>query len=213
MIFIIGIVIAFMIAILGFTVFVEVGNGLGTALSIIGGLVILFIAGRLQRRKEQNDPNILLDKMMMFFHEDGFQASTYIFSEQVDKGFAIDDELNKMRFIEHQPGGSSRKYRFAVTELSLKDLKQVEILEDGVPIIDYSAESDDKEEVSTLELRLTMNDNDQESSTITINFLQFDVPVRKSNAQYLTERENLHEIYHDIDAMMKSADEIEYHRS
>ncbi|MFS2246811.1 hypothetical protein [Bacillus sp. A31] len=209
MIFIIGIVIAFMIAILGFTVFVEVGNGLGTALSIIGGLVILFIAGRLQRRKEQNDPNILLDKMMMFFHEDGFQASTYIFSEQVDKGFAIDDELNKMRFIEHQPGGSSRKYRFAVTELSLKDLKQVEILEDGVPIIDYSAESDDKEEVSTLELRLTMNDNDKESSTITINFLQFDVPVRKSNAQYLTERENLHEIYHDIDAMMKSAN----HRS
>nr|MDF9459304.1 hypothetical protein [Bacillus pumilus] len=148
--------------------------------------------------------------MMMFFHEDGFQASTYIFSEQVDKGFAIDDELKKMRFIEHQPGGSSRKYRFAVTELSLKDLKQVEILEDGVPI-DYSAESDDKEEVSTLELRLTMND--QESSTITINFLQFDVPVRKSNAQYLTERENLQEIYHDIDAMMKSADEIEYHRS
>lgn len=207
MIFIIGIVIAFMIAILGFTVFVEVGNGLGTALSIIGGLVILFIAGRLQRRKEQNDPNILLDKMMMFFHEDGFQASTYIFSEQVDKGFAIDDELNKMRFIAHQPGGSSRKYRFAVTELSLKDLKQVEILEDGVPIIDYSAESDDKEEVSMLELRLTMND--QESSTITINFLQFDVPGRKSNAQYLTERENLHEIYHDIDAMMKSAN----HRS
>lgn len=109
MIFIIGIVIAFMIAILGFTVFVDVGNGLGTVLSIIGGLVILFIAGRCQRRKEQNDPNILLDKMMMFFHEDGFQASTYIFSEQVDKGFAIDDELKKMRFIEHQPGGSTRK--------------------------------------------------------------------------------------------------------
>ncbi|MCK6161970.1 hypothetical protein KZX64_00100 [Bacillus pumilus] len=213
MIFIIGIVIAFMIAILGFTVFVDVGNGLGTALSIIGGMVILFIAGRLQRRKEQNDPNILLEKMMMLFHEGEFQASAYIFSEQVDKGFAIDDELEKLRYIEHQPGGSSRKYRFAVTELSLKDLKQVEMLEDGVPIIDYSAESDDKEEVSTLELRLTMNDNDQESSTITINFLQFDVPVRKSNAQYLTERENLHEIYHDIDAMMKSADEIEYHRS
>nr|WP_282440882.1 hypothetical protein [Bacillus pumilus] len=202
-----------MIAILGFTVFVDVGNGLGTALSIIGGMVILFIAGRLQRRKEQNDPNILLEKMMMLFHEGEFQASAYIFSEQVDKGFAIDDELEKLRYIEHQPGGSSRKYRFAVTELSLKDLKQVEMLEDGVPIIDYSAESDDKEEVSTLELRLTMNDNDQESSTITINFLQFDVPVRKSNAQYLTERENLHEIYHDIDAMMKSADEIEYHRS
>lgn len=210
MIFIIGIVIAFMIAILGFTVFVEVGNGLGTALSIIGGLVILFIAGRLQRRKEQNDPNILLEKMMMLFHEGGFQASAYIFSEQVDKGFAIDDELEKLCYIEHQPGGSSRKYRFAVTELSLKDLKQVEILEDGVPI-EYSAESDDKEEVSTLELRLTMND--QESSTITINFLQFDVPVRKSNAQYLTERENLQEVYDDIEAMMKSANEIEYHRS
>lgn len=207
MIFIIGIVIAFMIAILGFTVFVDVGNGLGTALSIIGGMVILFIAGRLQRRKEQNDPNILLEKMMMLFHEGGFQASAYIFSEQVDKGFAIDDELEKLRYIEHQPGGSSRKYRFAVTELSLKDLKQVEILEDGVPIIDYSAESDDKEEVSTLELRLTMND--QESSTITINFLQFDVPVRKSNAQYLTERENLQEVYDDIEAMMKSAN----HRS
>lgn len=210
MIFIIGIVISFMIAILGFTVFVDVGNGMGTALSIIGGLVILFIAGRCQRRKEQNDPNILLDKMMMLFHEDGFQASTYIFSEQVDKGFAIDDELKKMRFIEHQPGGSTRKNRFAVTDISLKDLKQVEMLEDGVPIDDV-AESDDKEEVSTLELRFTMND--QELHAMTINFLQFDVPVPKSNAQYLTERENLQEIYHDIDAMMKSADEIEYHRS
>ncbi|WP_144556774.1 hypothetical protein [Bacillus pumilus] len=210
MIFIIGIIIAFIIAILGFTVFVDVGNGLGTALSIIGGMVILFIAGRLQRRKEQNDPNFLLNNMMMLFQEDGFQASTYFFSEQVDKGFAIDDELKKMRFIEHQPGGSTRKNRFAVTELSLKDLKQVEMLEDGVPIDDV-AESDDQEEVSTLELRLTMND--QESSTITINFLQFDVPVRKSNAQYLAERGNLQEIYHEIGAMMKSADEIEYHRS
>lgn len=209
MIFIIGIIIAFMIAILGLTVFVDVGNGLGAALSIIGGMVILFIAGRLQRRKEQNDPNILLDNMMMLFHEDGFQASTYIFSEQVDKGFAIDDELKKMRFIEHQPDGSTRKNRFAVTELSLKDLKQVVILEDGVPI--DSAESDDEAEVSTLELRLTKND--RESSTITINSLRFDVPVRKSNAQYLAERENLQEIYHEIDAMMKSADEIEYHRS
>lgn len=104
-------------------VFVDVGNGLGTALSIIGGRVILFIAGRCQRRKEQNDPNRLLDKMMMLFHEDGFQASTYFFSEQVDKGFAIDDELKKMRYIEHQPGGSTRKNRFAVTELSLKNLK------------------------------------------------------------------------------------------
>ncbi|TKI24728.1 hypothetical protein FCO27_07930 [Bacillus pumilus] len=209
MIFIIGIIIAFMIAILGFTVFIDVGNGWGTALSIIGGLVILIIAGRLERRKEQNDPNILMDKMMMLFHEDGFQASTYIFSEQVDKGFAIDDELKKMRFIEHQPGGSTRKNRFAVTELSMKDLKQVEMLEDGVP--NASAERDDKEEVSTLELRLIMND--RESSTITINFLQFDVPVHKSNAQYLAERENLQEIYHDIDAMMKSADDIEYHRT
>ncbi|MFX0571144.1 hypothetical protein [Bacillus pumilus] len=209
MIFIIGIIIAFMIAILGFTVFVDVGNGWGTALSIIGGLVILIIAGRCQRRKEQNDPNILLDKMMMLFHEDGFQASTYIFSEQVDKGFAIDDELKKMRFIEHQPGGSTRKNRFAVTELSMKDLKQVEMLEDGVPI--DLAESNDKEEVSTLELRLTTND--QELHAMTINFLQFVGPVRKSNVHYLTERENLQEIYHDIDAMMKSADEIEYHRS
>ncbi|TYS29758.1 hypothetical protein [Bacillus pumilus] len=210
MIFIIGIVIAFMIAILGFTVFVDVGNGLGPALSIIGGLVILFIAGRLQRRKEQHNPNILLDKMMMLFHEDGFQASTYIFSEQVDKGFAIDDELKKMRYIEHQPGGTSRKYRFAVTELSLKDLKQVDMLEDGVPI-EHSIKSDNNEEVSTLELRLTMND--QELHAITINFLQFDVPVRKDNAQYLAKRENLQEIYRDIDAMMKSADENEYHRS
>ncbi|MGA3878553.1 hypothetical protein ACPCYY_01655 [Bacillus pumilus] len=209
MIFIIGIITAFMIAILGFTVFVDVGNGWGTALSIIGGLVILIIAGRCQRRKEQNDPNILLDKMMMLFHEDGFQASTYIFSEQVDKGFAIDDELKKMRFIEHQPGGSTRKNRFAVTELSMKDLKQVEMLEDGVPI--DVAESDDQEEVSTLELRLTTND--QELHAMTINFLQFDVPVRKSNAHYLAERENLQEIYHDIDAMMKSADKIEYHLS
>ncbi|PRS13047.1 hypothetical protein C6X95_13225 [Bacillus pumilus] len=199
MIFIIGIITAFMIAILGFTVFVDVGNGWGTALSIIGGLVILIIAGRCQRRKEQNDPNLLLDKMMMLFHEDGFQASTYIFSEQVDKGFAIDDELKKMRFIEHQPGGSTRKNRFAVTELSMKDLKQVEMLEDGVPIDDV-AESDDQEEVSTLELRFTMND--QVSSTTTINFLCFDVPVRKSNVQYLSERENLQEIYHDIDAMI-----------
>ncbi|MEB2357322.1 hypothetical protein LAV39_06435 [Bacillus pumilus] len=211
MIFIIGIIIAFMIAILGFTVFVDVGNGFGTALSIIGGMVILFIAGRLERRKEQNDPNILMDKMMMLFHEDGFQASTYFFSEQVDKGFAIDDELKKMRFIEHQPDGYglTSKNRFAVTELSLKDLKQVVMLEDGVPIA--SAERDDKEEISTLELRLIMND--RESSTITINFLQFDVPVHKSNAQYLAERENLQEIYHDIDAMMKSADDIEYHRT
>ncbi|MEB2269156.1 hypothetical protein LAV33_02600 [Bacillus safensis] len=71
MIFIIGIVLAYIIAILGFTVFVDVGNGLGTALSIIGGMVILFIAGRLQRQKEKNDPNILLDQMMMLFHEDG----------------------------------------------------------------------------------------------------------------------------------------------
>ncbi|MDR7249715.1 hypothetical protein [Bacillus pumilus] len=208
MIFIIGIIIAFMIAILGFTVFVDVGNGWGTALSIIG-LVILIIAGRCQRRKEQNDPNILLDKMMMLFHEDGFQASTYIFSEQVDKGFAIDDELKKMRFIEYQPGGSTRKNRFAVTELSMKDLKQVEMLEDGVPI--DLAESNDKEVVSTLELRLTTND--QELHAMTINFLQFVGPVRKSNVYYLTERENLQEIYHDIDAMMKSADKIEYHLS
>ncbi|MGJ5637389.1 hypothetical protein ACSBQ0_12060 [Bacillus altitudinis] len=51
MIFIIGIVIAFIVAILGFTVFV--GNGLGTAFSIIGGMVILFIAGRLQDKKKR----------------------------------------------------------------------------------------------------------------------------------------------------------------
>lgn len=51
--------------------------------------------------------------------------------------------------------------------------------------------------------------NDQESSTITINFLQFDGPVRKSNAHYLAERENLQEVYDDIEAMMKSAN----HRS
>lgn len=204
MVFIIGIVIAYIVAILGFTVFVDVGNGLGTALSIIGGMVILFIAGRLQRQKEKNDPNILLDKMMMLFHqEDGFQASTYIFSQNVDKGFAIDDERKVMRFITHQPGGSSRKFRFEVTELSLKELKQVDMLEDGVPI-EQSTESDNNEEISTLELRLTMND--QESSTITITFLQFDVPVRKSDAEYSTERQNLEEIYREIDSMMKSAD-------
>ncbi|APJ10538.1 hypothetical protein [Bacillus] len=202
MVFIIGIVIAYIVAILGFTVFVDVGNGLGTALSIIGGMVILFIAGRLQRQKEKNDPNILLDKMMMLFQEDGFQASTYIFSQNVDKGFAIDDVRKVMRFITHQPGSSSRKFRFDVTELSMKELKQVDMLEDGVPI-EQSVESDNNEEISTLELRLTMND--QESSTITLTFLAFDVPVRKSDAEYLTERENLKEIYHEIDSMMKSA--------
>ncbi|MGQ8948214.1 hypothetical protein [Bacillus altitudinis] len=200
MIFIIGIVIAFIVAILGFTVFVDVGNGLGTAFSIIGGMVILFIAGRLQRQKEKNDPNILLDKMMMLFHEDGFQSSTYIFSQNVDKGFAIDDERKKMRFITYQPGGSSQKFRFEVTELSLKELKQVDMLEDGKPI-EHST-SDNNEEISTLQLRLTMND--QEASTITITFLQFDVPVRKSTAEYLIERENLEEIYHQINSMMKS---------
>ncbi|MCA0118446.1 hypothetical protein [Bacillus sp. RSS_NA_20] len=200
MIFIIGIIIAFMIAILGFTVFIDVGNGLGTAFSIIGGMVILFIAGRLQRKKEKNDPNILLDKMMMLFHEDGFQSSTYIFSQNVDKGFAIDDERKKMRFITYQPGGSSQKFRFEVTELSLKELKQVDMLEDGKPI-EHST-SDNNEEISTLQLRLTMND--QEASTITITFLQFDVPVRKSTAEYLIERENLEEIYHQINSMMKS---------
>lgn len=203
MVFIIGIVIAYIVAILGFTVFVDVGNGLGTALSIIGGMVILFIAGRLQRQKEKNDPNILLDKMMMLFQEDGFQASTYIFSQNVDKGFAIDDERKVIRFITHQPGRSSRKFKFEVTELSLKELKQVDMLEDGVPI-EQSVESDNNEEISTLELRLTMND--QESSTITLTFLTFDVPVCKSTAEYLTERENLEEIYHEIDSMMKSAD-------
>ncbi|WP_339241203.1 hypothetical protein NST06_05990 [Bacillus sp. FSL P4-0322] len=202
MVFIIGIVIAYIVAILGFTVFVDVGNGLGTALSIIGGMVILFIAGRLQRQKEKNDPNILLDKMMMLFQEDGFQASTYIFSQNVDKGFAIDDERKVIRFITHQPGGSSRKFKFEVIELSLKELKQVDMLEDGVPI-EQSVESDNNEEISTLELRLTMND--QESSTITLTFLAFNVPVRKSDAEYLTERENLKEIYHEIDSMMKSA--------
>ncbi|BBP88621.1 hypothetical protein BsIDN1_22390 [Bacillus safensis] len=203
MIFIIGIVIAFIVAILGFTIFVDVGNGLGTVFSIIGAMVILWIAGRLQRqKKEKNDPNILLDKMMMLFQEDGFQASTYIFSQNVDKGFAIDDERKVIRFITHQPGRSSRKFRFEVTELSLKELKQVDMLEDGVPI-EQSVESDNNEEISTLELRLTMND--QESSTITLTFLTFDVPVRKSTAEYLTERENLKEIYHEIDSMMKSA--------
>ena len=200
MIFIIGIVIAYIVAILGFTVFVDVGNGLGTAFSIIGGMVILFIAGRLQRQKEKNDPNILLDKMMMLFHEDGFQSSTYIFSQNVDKGFAIDDERKKMRFITYQPGGSSQKFRFEVTELSLQELKQVDMLEDG-KLIEHST-SDNNEEISTLQLRLTMND--QEASTITITFLQFDVPVRKSTAEYLIERENLEEIYHQIDSMMKS---------
>ncbi|MGY4787212.1 hypothetical protein ACVNSY_06345 [Bacillus sp. OHL2] len=53
MIFIIGIVIAFIVAILGFTIFVDVGNGLGTVFSIIGAMVILWIAGRLQRQKEK----------------------------------------------------------------------------------------------------------------------------------------------------------------
>ncbi|MCY7508136.1 GlsB/YeaQ/YmgE family stress response membrane protein [Bacillus safensis] len=202
MIFIIGIVIAFIVAILGFTIFVDIGNGLGTVFSIIGAMVILWIAGRLQRQEEKNDPNILLDKMMMLFQEDGFQASTYIFSQNVDKGFAIDDERKVIRFITHQPGGSSRKFKFEVTELSLKELKQVDMLEDGVPI-EQSVESDNNEEISTLELRLTMND--QESSTITLTFLAFDVPVRKSDAEYLTERENLKEIYHEIDSMMKSA--------
>ncbi|MFP7367022.1 hypothetical protein [Bacillus safensis] len=166
-------------------------------------MVILFIAGRLQRQKEKNNPNILLDKMMMLFQEDGFQASTYIFSQNVDKGFAIDDVRKVMRFITHQPGGLFRKFRFEVTELSLKELKQVDMLEDGVQI-EQSTESDNNEEISTLELRLTMND--QESSTITLTFLKFDVPVRKSTAEYLTERENLEEIYHEIDSMMKSAD-------
>lgn len=203
MVFIIGIVIAYIVAILGFTVFVDVGNGLGTALSIIGGMVILFIAGRLQRQKEKNDPNILLDKMMMLFQEDGFQASTYIFSQNVDKGFAIDDERKEMRFITHQPGGSSRKFRFEVTKLSLKELKQVDMLEDGVPIT-QSTKTDNNEEILTLELRLTMND--KESSTITLTFLKFDVPVRKSTAEYLTERESLKEIYHEIASIMKSAD-------
>ncbi|MBG9822633.1 hypothetical protein ABE33_10485 [Bacillus safensis] len=202
MIFIIGIVIAFIVAILGFTIFVDIGNGLGTVFSIIGAMVILWIAGRLQRQKEKNDPNILLDKMMMLFQEDGFQASTYIFSQNVDKGFAIDDERKVIRFITHQPGGSSRKFKFEVIELSLKELKQVDMLEDGVPI-EQSVESDNNEEISTLELRLTMND--QESSTITLTFLAFNVPVRKSDAEYLTERENLKEIYHEIDSMMKSA--------
>ncbi|MGV2913166.1 GlsB/YeaQ/YmgE family stress response membrane protein [Bacillus safensis] len=202
MVFIIGIVIAYIVAILGFTVFVDVGNGLGTVFSIIGAMVILWIAGRLQRQKEKNDPNILLDKMMMLFQEDGFQASTYIFSQNVDKGFAIDDERKVIRLITHQPGRSSRKFKFEVTELSLKELKQVDMLEDGVPI-EQSVESDNNEEISTLELRLTMND--QESSTITFTFLAFDVPVRKSTAEYLTERENLKEIYHEIDSMMKSA--------
>ncbi|MDM5319553.1 hypothetical protein RGT17_00835 [Bacillus altitudinis] len=61
------------------------------------------------------------------------------------------------------------------------------MLEAGVPI--DVAKSDDKEDVSMHELRFTMND--QVSSTMTINFLRFDVPVRKSHAQYLTERENL----------------------
>ncbi|MFS3912966.1 hypothetical protein ACL9ST_01730 [Bacillus australimaris] len=192
-----------MIGILGFTVLADVGNGLGTALSIIGGMVILFIAGRLQRQKEKNDPNILLDKMMMLFHEDGFQASTYIFSQSVDKGFAVDDERKKMRFITHQPGGSSPKFRFEVTDLSLKELKQVDMLEDGVPI-EQSTERDNNEEISTLELKLTMND--KESSTITITFLKFDVPVRKTTAEYLTERENLEEIYHEMNSMMRSAD-------
>lgn len=202
MIFIIGIVIAFIVAILGFTIFVDIGNGLGTVFSIIGAMVILWIAGRLQRQKEKNDPNILLDKMMMLFQEDGFQASTYIFSQNVDKGFAIDDERKVIRFITHQPGGSSRKFKFEVIELSLKELKQVDMIEDGVPI-EQSVESDNNEEISTLELRLTMND--QESSTITLTFLAFNVPVRKSDAEYLTERENLKEIYHEIDSMMKSA--------
>lgn len=117
---------------------------------------------------------------MMLFHEDRFQASTYIFSQSVDKGFA-----------------------FEVTELSLKELKQVDMLEDGVPI-EQSTESDNNEEVSTLELRLTMND--KESSTITLTFLTFDVPVRKSTGEYLTERENLEEIYHEMNSMMRSAD-------
>lgn len=138
----------------------------------------------------------------MLFHEDGFQSSTYIFSYNVDKGFAIDDERKKMRFITYQPGGSSQKFRFEVTELSLQELKQVDVLEDGIPI-EHSTESDNNEEISTLQLRLTMND--QEASTITITFLQFDVPVRKSTAEYLIERENLEEIYHQIDSMMKSA--------
>ena len=85
----------------------------------------------------------------------------------------------------------------------MKELKQVDMLEDGVPI-EQSVESDNNEEISTLELRLTMND--QESSTITLTFLKFDVPVRKSTAEYLIERENLEEIYHEIDSMMKSED-------
>lgn len=106
-----------------------------------------------------------------------------------------------MRFITYQPGGSSQKFRFEVTELSLQELKQVDMLEDGIPI-EHSTESDNNEEISTLQLRLTMND--QEASTITITFLQFDVPVRKSTAEYLIERENLEEIYHQIDSMMKS---------
>lgn len=89
MIFIIGIVIAFMIAILGFTVFVDVGNGLGTVLSIIGGLVILFIAGRLQRRKEQNDPNILLDKMMMFFTKMGFKHLPIYFQSKLIRALRL----------------------------------------------------------------------------------------------------------------------------
>ena len=37
------------------------------------GMVILFIAGRLQRQKEKNDPNILLDKMMMLFKKTAFR--------------------------------------------------------------------------------------------------------------------------------------------
>nr|WP_251027130.1 GlsB/YeaQ/YmgE family stress response membrane protein [Bacillus safensis] len=205
--FIIGIVIAFFIAFLGFTVLLEVGNGGGTAISIIGAVIILLIAGRLQRKREQNEPNIMLDKMMMLFHENGFHFSKYFFSQNVDKALAVNEEAKKIRFIKHQSSGSSRKSTFAVTDLSLKDIHQVEILEDGVPSehsieIDYTGAF--SEEISTLQLRLTMND--KEKSTITITFLQFDLPVSKNNAEYLAERESLDEMYHHIDVMMKSAD-------
>ncbi|MGE6631036.1 hypothetical protein [Bacillus sp. NPDC077027] len=209
MFMVLGLVIAFFIAFLGFIVFIDVGNGWGPVLCIIAGIATLVITGRLQRKREQNDSNERLNKIMTILNQDGFESSQYFITQTFDKAFAIDEESKKIRFLENQSGDRGnlfRKYTFQITDRLFKDILQVEVLEDDVPIrkssedsLAYDGESTNK--VSKLQLRVVVDD--KHKSSLTLTFIQFESPVSKDNDEYLVIRERVQEAYDYIEEFLK----------
>ncbi|OLP64870.1 hypothetical protein BACPU_21910 [Bacillus pumilus] len=211
MVFSVGIIIAFAIMILGITVLNDIGDGLVSVFSILVAFTVLLITGRLQRKREQNDSNPMVDQIMMIFHENEFQSSRYFITEDLQKGFAIDEEANMIRIVKNQskPGKVRPKSTFEINDLSLKDVLRVEVLEDDIPIpIKSSSENSlfdagtSSEEVSKLQLRMTINDH--QDSSITTTYIDSEWPINKNSEDYLMAKASADDEYNYIDTLLKS---------